>query len=59
MKQITLVLPQDEIDFIFAALTQQPLPYVRVSPIVSSIATQVQAQLNALPAPAADAVTPA
>ena len=39
-------LSKDDVEFIFAVLTQQPLPYVRVAPIVQSMSQQVQEQLQ-------------
>ena len=50
MPEITLTLKLAEIEFIFAVLTQQPLPYATTAPLIASISQQVQAAQAAPPA---------
>ena len=47
MAAFNLTLESDDIDFLMAVLTQQPLPYVRTSPLINKIAGQVQGQAMA------------
>lgn len=51
MPEITISFKPAELDFIFAVLTQQPLPYATTAPLIASISKQVQAaQASVAPA---------
>jgi hypothetical protein len=59
MAAINLTLDTDDIDFLMAVLTQQPLPYVRTAPLVNKIGSQVQLALAQAQQPHPDANPPA
>ena len=52
---MTLDLPDEDVDFLMQVLQNQPLPFVRVAPIIGRIGQQIVAHQN----PAPPAVAPA
>ena len=55
LNEYTLTISSADMDFLFGVITQTPLPYVRVAPLIASLSEQVQKQNAA----AAQAVTQA
>lgn len=58
LNEYTLTISSADMDFLFGVITQTPLPYVRVAPLITSLSEQVQKQ-NASAAQAVTQATPA